>query len=131
MEYQGIRGGPLNTGVNFNFRYQLVFADNSTVNKFAQYLLSIQKAQDTPPSPSTPYGLANPYFTNSSTLYVAHNYFYDADKVESWLGSNMTLFGGNPASGYTLFVADLSCFRVPSFTYSAYQAYTLNCRICP
>jgi hypothetical protein len=131
LKYQAILAGPLNTGVIFNFSYQLVFADNSTANKFAQYLLSIQKAQDTPPSPSTPYGLVNPYFTNSSTLSVAHNYFYDANKVESWLGSNMTLFGGNPASGYTLFVADLSGFSVPSFTYSEYQAYTLDCRICP
>ena len=131
LKYQAILAGPLNTGVIFNFSYQLVFADNSTVNKFAQYLSSIQKAQDTPPSPNTPYGLANPYFTNSSTLSVAHNYFYDADKVESWLGSNMTLFGGNPVSGYTLFVADLSGFSVPSFTYSEYQAYTLDCRICP
>ena len=131
LKYQAILAGPLNTGVIFNFSYQLVFADNSTVNKFAQYLLSIQKAQDTPPNPSTPYGLVNPYFTNSSTLSVAHNYFYDADKVESWLGSNMTLFGGNPASGYTLFVADLSGFSVPSFTYSEYQAYTVDCRICP
>ena len=131
LKYQAILAGPLNTGVIFNFSYQLVFADNSTVNKFAQYLLSIQKAQDTPPNPSTPYGLVNPYFTNSSTLSVAHNYFYDADKVESWLGSNMTLFGGNPTSGYTLFVADLSGLSVPSFTYSGYQAYTLDCRICP
>ena len=131
LKYQAILAGPLNTGVIFNFNYQLVFADNSTVNNFAQYLLSIQKAQDTPPSPSTPYALVNPYFTNSSTLSVAHNYFYDADKVESWLGSNITLFGGNPASGYTLFVADLSGLSVPSFTYSEYQAYTLDCRICP
>src|SRR3989441_9888170 len=130
LKYQAILAGPLNTGVIFNFSYQLVFADNSTVNKFAQYLLSIQKAQDTPPSPSTPYGLANPCFTNSSTLSVAHNYFYDADKVESWLGSNMTLFGGNPASGYTLFVADLSGFSVPSFTYTEYQNYIALCRPC-
>src|SRR6267143_999545 len=131
LKYQAILAGPMNTGVIFNFSYQLVFADNSTVNKFAQYLLSIQKAQDTPPSPSTPYGLVNPYFTNSSTLSVAHSYFYDADKVESWLGSNLILFGGNPVSGYTLFVADLSGFSVPSFTYSEYQAYALDCRICP
>src|SRR6266704_6976732 len=107
LKYQAILAGPLNTGVIFNFDYQLTFADNSTVTEFAQYLLSIQKLQDTPPIPSSPSGLVNPYFTNSSTLSVAHNYFYDADRVESWLGSNMTL-GGNPASGYTLFVADLS-----------------------
>ncbi|OLE68048.1 hypothetical protein AUF78_17905 [archaeon 13_1_20CM_2_51_12] len=130
LKYQAILAGPLNTGVIFNFNYQLTFADNSTVSKFAQYLLSIQKPENTTPSPSTPYGLVNPYFTNSSTLSVAHNYFYDADKVESWLGSNMTLFGGNPASGYTLFVADLHGFRIPSFNYTEYQNYIALCRPC-
>jgi hypothetical protein len=115
--------------VIFNFDYQLVFADNSIVNKFAQYLSSIGKPETTPPGPSGP--MVNPYFTNSSTMLAAQNYFYDADKVESWLGSNMTLFGGNPASGYTLFVADLSGFSIPSFSYSEYQAYTLRCGPCP
>src|SRR3989454_5849180 len=130
LKYQAILAGPLNTGVIFNFNYQLVFADNSTVTKFAQYLSSIQKEEDTASRPSSPSGLLNPYFTNSSTLSLAKNYFYDADKVESWLSSNMTPFGGNPASGYTLFVADLHGFGVPSFTYSQYQAY-FHCVSCP
>ena len=130
LKYQAILAGPLNTGVIFNFNYQLTFADNSTVSKFAQYLSSIEKPEDTTPSPSTPYGLVNPYFTNSSTLSVAHNYFYDADKVESWLGSNMTLFGASPASGYTLFVADLHSFAIPSFNYTEYQNYIAICRPC-
>jgi hypothetical protein len=129
LKYQAILAGPLNTGVVFNFNYQLVFADNSIVNKFAQYLSLIGKPETTPPGPSGPS--VNPYFTNSSTMLAAQNYFYDADKVESWLGSNMTLFGGNPASGYTLFVADLSGFGIPSFSYSEYQAYTLQCGPCP
>src|SRR3989442_11271561 len=123
LKYQAILAGPLNTGVILNFNYQLVFADNSTVTKFAQYLSSIQKEEDTASRPSSPSGLLNPYFTNSSTLSLAKNYFYDADKVESWLSSNMTPFGGNPASGYTLFVADLHCFRIPSFNYTEYQHY--------
>src|SRR5690349_12122052 len=38
LKYQAIIAGPLNTGVIFNFNYQLVFAENSIVNKFAQYL---------------------------------------------------------------------------------------------
>ncbi len=130
LKYQAILAGPLNTGVIFNFNYQLTFADNSTVNKFAQYLSSIQKREDTSPRPLSPSGLVNPYFTNSSTLSAAQNYFYDADKVESWLRSNMTLFGGSPASGYTLFVADLSGLGIPSFTYSQYQAY-FHCAGCP
>jgi hypothetical protein len=130
LKYQAILAGPLNTGVIFNFNYQLTFADNSTVTKFVQYLLSIQKPEDTAPRPSSPSGLVNPYFTNSSTLSVAHNYFYDADQVESWLGSNMTLFGGTTASGYTLFVADLSGLGVPSFQYTEYQNYVAQCRPC-
>jgi hypothetical protein len=129
LKYQAILAGPLNTGVIFNFNYQLVFADNSIVNKFAQYLSLIGKPETTPPGPRGPS--VNPYFTNSSTVLAAQNYFYDADKVESWLGSNMTLFGGNPASGYTLFVAELSGFGIPSFSYSEYQAYTLRCGPCP
>ena len=129
LKYQAILAGPLNTGVIFNFDYQLTFADNSTVSKFAQYLSSIEKREDTNPGPSTPYGLVNPYFTNSSTLSVVHNHFYDADKVESWLGSNMTLFGANPVSGYTLFIADLHV-PIPSFNYTEYQNYNAICRPC-
>src|SRR5207244_10853102 len=105
-------------------------AANSTTTKFVQYLRSIEKPDGTGPRPTSTTGLFNPYITNSSTLSVARNYFYDADKVESWLGSNMTLFGGNPVSGYTLFVADLHGFGVPSFTYSQYQAY-FQCTSCP
>src|SRR5712691_5908697 len=130
LKYQAILAGPLNTGVIFNFSYQLVFADNSTVNKFAQYLLSIEKEQNTTSSLSSPSGLINPYFTNSSTLSVARNYFYDADKVESWLASNMTLFGAGPVSGYSLFVADLHGFRIPSLNYTEYQNYVTPYGLC-
>src|SRR6059058_1512798 len=70
LKYQAILAGPLNTGVIFSFNYQLTFADNSTVTKFAQYLSSIEKLQDTSSSPTSPSGLVNPYFTNSSTLSV-------------------------------------------------------------
>src|SRR5881296_1018494 len=127
LKYQTILAGPLNTGVVYNFRYQLVYADNSTVTSFAQYLRSIQKNETTTGASA----FINPYFTNSTTLLQARNVFYDADKVESWLASNMTLFGGNPVPGYTLFVADLHNFTIPSFTYSQYQAYNLRCRLCP
>ncbi len=130
LKYQAILAGPLNTGVIFNFNYQLTFADNSTTTKFVQYLRSIEKQEDTAPRPILPSGLVNPYFTNSSTLSVARNYFYDADKVESWLGSNMTLFGASPASGYALFVADLHSFAIPSFNYTEYQNYIAICRPC-
>src|SRR5690349_18885546 len=54
LKYQAILAGPLNTGVIFNFNYQLVFADNSIVNKFAQYLSLIGKLETTPPGPRGP-----------------------------------------------------------------------------
>ncbi len=126
LKYQTILAGPINTGVIYNFHYQLVFADNSTLASFRQYLLSIQK-EETTTMTST---LENPYFTNSSLLFPAQNYFYDADKVESWLESNMALFGGNPVPGYTLFVANLTG-SIPSFTYAQYQAYKTDCTLCP
>jgi hypothetical protein len=127
LKYQTILAGPLNTGVVYNFHYQLVYADNSIVTQFVQYLLSIQTEQST----NTTSALVNPYFANASSLFQVRNYFYDADKVESWLGSNMALFGGSPVPGYTLFVADLNSFGIPSFSYAQYQAHTQNCTLCP
>src|SRR5437773_8422273 len=47
LKYQNIIAGPLNTGVIYNFHYQLVFANASTTTKFANYLMSIQKEEIT------------------------------------------------------------------------------------
>ncbi|HET7404878.1 MAG TPA: hypothetical protein VFJ63_02055 [Candidatus Bathyarchaeia archaeon] len=127
LKYQTILAGPVNTGAVYNFNYQMVFASNSTVTSFAQYLLSIQKEQTTNANASLPYALVNPYFSNSTTLSVAMNYFYEADMVESWLRTNMLQFGTVPTSGYTLFVADLSNYGIPSFSYPEYRNYTLPC----
>src|SRR5438046_9811332 len=112
LKYQTSLAEPFNTGVVYNFRYQLVYADNSTVTSFAQYLRSIQKNETTTGTSA----FINPYFTNSTTLLQARNVFYDADKVESWLASNMTLVGGNPVPGYSRFMRDPPTFTVPSFT---------------
>ncbi len=127
LKYQNIIAGPLNTGVIYNFHYQLVFANASTTTKFANYLMSIQKEEIT----TATSAFVNPYFDNYTTLSEARNYVYDADKVESWLESNMTLFGASPIPGYTLFVADLHNFLIPSFSYAQYQAYNLRCTSCP
>jgi len=127
LKYQTILAGPVNTGVIYNFNYQFVFASNSTVTSFAQYLLSIQQEQTTNATAGRPYALVNPYFSNSTTLKGAMNYFYDADKVESWLGLNMAQFGAMPTNGYTIFVADLTDYGIPSFSFPEYQNYTLLC----
>ena len=125
LKYQTILAGPINTGVIYNFHYQLIFADSYIVTKFAQYLNSTEKVETT----SAISTLQNPYFSNSSLTFHAMNFFYEADKVESWLAANMTQFSIGPDPGYTLFVADLSSL-IPSFTYSQYQAYQTNCTLC-
>jgi hypothetical protein len=130
LKYQAIIAGPLNTGVVYNFNYQTSFADSSTFASFVQYLQSIQQTQSTNATPTHPYDLSNPYFTNSSTLLQAQNYFYNADKVETWLGSNMTLFGGSPTEGYTLFVAGLAGSGIPYFSYQQYAQYNQRCNPC-
>ncbi len=127
LKYQSILAGPLDTGVIFNFKYQPVYASSSTVTKFANYLQSIGIPQNTTGGVSNSPALVNPYFSNSSTLSNAMNYFYDANKVQSWLASNVTLFGTNPVPGYTLFVADLHNYGIPSLSYPEYRNYTRTC----
>jgi hypothetical protein len=127
LKYQAILAGPLDTGVIFNFKYQFVYANSSVVTKFANYLQSIGIAQNTTGGVSNSPALKNPYFSNSSTLSSAVNYFYDADKVQSWLSSNMGLFGTIPVPGYTLFIADLHNYGIPSLTYREYQNYAQTC----
>ncbi|MBO0888466.1 hypothetical protein J2P12_05135, partial [Candidatus Bathyarchaeota archaeon] len=95
LKYQTILAGPINTGVIYNFHYQLIFPDSSLVGKFAQYLNSTGKVETT----SAISTLQNPYFSNSSLTFHAMNFFYDADKVESWLAANMTRFGIGPGPG--------------------------------
>ncbi len=131
LKYQSVLAGSLNTGVAFNFNFQLVFADNSTVSKFASFLngIGIEQDSDLTGGTPTPPNLPNPYFSNSSTtVATVRNFFYDANKVQSWLSSNLTLFGGSPVPGYTLLVADLHNFGLPYFSYADYQNYNTPCR---
>ena len=130
VKYQQILQGPINTGVMFNFTYHYVYESpsSSLVQSFSQYLNSIAKQQNTTPG-ITVNGLANPAINNASnSVKIVQNSFYDADKVESWLSSNQTLFGTIPVSGYTLFISDLEK-TIPSFTYAEYQASNTNCPV--
>ncbi len=132
VKYQSVVAGPINTGVVFNFTYQILYADATFTTSFANFLNSIAVVQNSAVGPEPlPPALFNPYFDNSTTqLGTVQNYFYNATLVESWLASNQTQFGPIPVPGYTLFVADLHNYGVPSFTYSQYQAYTAKCVGC-
>ncbi len=128
VKYQQVLQGPVNTGVMFNFTYQYVYESISSTPylEFVQYLNSIAKEQDTVPGPLA-NSFRNPAFNATGRQVNAiQNYFLDADKVESWLSSNQTLFGNIPVPGYTLFLADLHT-SLPSLTYAQYQAYNTKC----
>ena len=122
VKYQSVLQGSVNTGVQFNFNYQTVFANTSVVSNFVSYLGSgIQEVHDRL-ALSTPYTF-NPYFNNAtSDIRYVQNTFYNASRVENYFASNLDLYGTAPVPGYTLFIADLHNFPgVPSFTYTQYQ----------
>src|SRR3989442_5297977 len=80
VKYQQVLQGPINTGVMYNFTYQYVYeeASSALVQRFARYLNSIRKEQDTVPGQLVS-GLYNPALDNSSTrVNRVHNYFYYA-----------------------------------------------------
>ncbi len=125
LKPQAILAGPLNTGVNYRFEYKVSFADNATTNDFVSFLRGIERTQTTMPGTGA---LRNPYFDNSTTeISSVTNYFYNASRVEEWLGSSQA-FGPSPVPGYTFFVADLHTY-LPSFTYQQYQKYNTKCAI--
>jgi len=132
LKYQTILAGPIDTGVVFNFKYQTIFADNATVSNFVAYLNSIGIEQDSYPGSTAYPALVNPYFSNSTTLSRARNYFYDADKVEAWLGSSPILASSSNGPGYALLISDLHNLGIPSLTPSQYSNYTSHCSFsCP
>src|SRR5256712_10108393 len=122
VKYQSVLQGSANTGVQFDFNYQTVFANTSVVSNFVSYLGSgIQEVHDRL-AISTPYTF-NPYFNNAtSDIRYVQNTFYNASRVENYFASNLDLYGTAPLPGYTLFIANLNNFpSVPSFTYTQYQ----------
>ena len=121
---QSILAGAQNTGVTYKFNYQINFADNQTVLDLVSFLNSIGLTEVTTPGAGT---LRNPYFDNSTTqISSVTNVFYDAVRVEDRLNSAQIL-GTAPIPGYTLLIADLHNYSVPSFTYEQYQNYTTKC----
>jgi len=109
--------------VTYNFTYQTVFADSSTIASFVANLTSMAKVVNIPAGPQGATDPSqNPYFNSSSTnVGTVSNTFYDANKVEAFLNGDSS-FGSSPIPGYTLFVADLHAY-VPSLTTAEYNAY--------
>jgi len=85
---QGVLGASQPMGsVTYNFTYQTVFADSSTVASFVANLTSMAKVVNTPAGPQGSTDPSqNPYFNSSSTnVGTVSNTFYNANKVEAFL----------------------------------------------
>ncbi len=123
LKYQTILAGPLSTGVIYRFSYQFSFPDSSMVQNFATYLKSIGVNET-----KAAGDRFNPYFDNATTrVGNVVNTFYNASSVESWISSHLSEFGGTPVPGYTLLVADLHSYGIPSMTYQEYANYSASC----
>ncbi len=124
---QTILAGAQGTGVNYNFNYQVSFADNVTLNGFVSFLRGIELIETTTPGTGK---FRNPYFDNSTTeISSVANAFYDASSVENWLNSSQA-FGPAPVPGYTFVLADLHNYLTNvSFNHTQYQNYNTKCAI--
>jgi len=127
QKQQGVLASSQSMGsVTFNFTYQPVFADASTVSNLVANITTMSKTVNTVAGPQGSTNPSqNPYFNSSSTnVGTVANTFYDANKVEALLNSEQG-FGSSPIPGYTLFIADLHSY-LPSLTTSEYDAYQCN-----
>jgi len=109
--YPKFYGLPAELGVNFNYDYNLVFADTAFEDAFFGYLDSI----------AVPMGttlLQDLYNTQSArSLDVVGNHWIDAPSVEQWLAANSGLIGVD-TSDYTVFF--VNWYGRPDFKFHVY-----------
>lgn len=99
-------------GVDFNFDYNLVYADNAFEDAFFGYMGSIAA-----PQPLTLYQeLYN--FENAATNTVTDNHWIDAPSVEQWLADNTNSMLGVDTSEYTVFF--INWYDRPDFKFHVY-----------
>jgi len=84
-------------GVDFNYDYNVVYADTAFEDAFFGYLDSIKE--------SKPLALAQEYYNGETTrsLDITENYWIDAPSVEKWLANNTITKLGVDTSEYTIF----------------------------
>jgi hypothetical protein len=89
------------TGVDYSLTYDFFFTSAAFQQSLTKYLQSIQVKKLT----------YNPWFRTMMT-----NYFYDADKVQSWLVNNNASYGGFPSNGDVFVFTNMT--TLPSLTSS-------------
>jgi len=90
QKQQGVLASSQSMGsVTFNFMYQPVFADASTVSNLVANITSMSRPVNTSAGPQGSTNPSqNPYFNSSSTnVGTVANTFYDANKVEAFLNT--------------------------------------------
>jgi hypothetical protein len=105
--YPKLYGLPAELGVNFNYDYNLVFADSGFEDDFFGYLTSIATPED-----NTLY--QDLYNTQTaSSLPVTDNHWIDAPSVEQWLADI-----GVDTTNYTVFF--INWYSRPDFKFHVY-----------
>lgn len=84
-------------GVGFRVKYEFVFADTRAAQNLKEFLRA--KAE----SRFVPKYLLQFYAGTDPAQYT----IFDARETEEWLSQHISEFGGIPANGYTLVIADL------------------------
>ena len=92
--------GDNNTGVFFDLKYEFVFAEPSSKDRFVSYLKEIGREGPT----------YNPWWD-----MFTYNMFFDANMVEQWLYDNNADYGGLPESGYTFIISNLTDIQSTTF----------------
>lgn len=100
-------------GLNFNFDYNLVFADSSFEDSFFSYLSSIALAK--------PLTLFQKLYNTQAarSLDITENYWIDAPSVEKWLAQNAGPALGVNTQQYTVFF--INWYGRPDFKFHVYS----------
>ena len=125
-QYQLIEIPGVSTNTQYNLNYEYVFPNGSFLDDFVQFLQSKAKTETRQNviwniSYSKVPPITGNYYLNYTHFAVnSSNTYYPADDVEAWLVQHQSDYGGFPANGYVLVLADLSS-RLPSTTFSQFE----------
>jgi hypothetical protein len=125
-QYQLIEIPGISTNTQYSLNYEYVFPNGSFLDDFVHFLQSKAKTETRQnviwniSYSKIPPIIGNYYLNYTHFAVNSSNTYYPADDVEAWLVQHQADYGGFPANGYVLVLADLSS-RLPSTTFSQFE----------
>ena len=125
-QYQLIEIPGLSTNTLYSLNYSYVVPSGSFLNDFVQFLQSNAKTETRQnviwnvSFSKIPQIGGNYYLNYTHFAVTSSNTYYPADDVEAWLVQHESDYGGFPANGYVLVLADLST-HLPSTTLNQFE----------